>query len=518
MKCRIFPFLFFLCLIISSVCAAGITLSADHNEYYFSLGESADIPVAIASDFDRSIDGTLQFSTVEQSQTAGMMMTSSNNWMYSHSIPPKNSQITISAGSSDVEKNVRVQVTYDYTDTAPVQVRLPEIIIHFVSKPPPSSSSQSPITSSSAPGSGNSQMTSSVQIVQQSMSIQQQTGQQQTGPQNNVQQAISNNQMPQDIAALKAQLQQESEQKEKNQNEFNQRLAADPLVQQVNATLAADGFIRQSLNANPKGSDEGTFTMSYKNPAGDLVDLQGTMTGGIVPSVLEQSASAINVTAPLSANTTYQSFENDLKGQGFKKNQTLMNVTLSGATVNVTYFSGQGMPAYVNATIDRENVTQVSFGISKSETNYLLIGITAALLIILCVIIWWMYRRMVAQNKILSPVGPLFHPALVELDYKKEALRLLEEAEKSFARGEYQDAYGLAGRAARTFLSYELGVRYELTNAELASVLTASGLATQYISVIALLERCSDVEFAKGQPDAGEFASIIRQIIDMVKK
>ena len=510
--------LIFLCLIIPSVCAAGITLTADQNEYYFSLGENADIPVAISSDFDRSIDGTLQFSTVEQSQTAGTVMTSSNSRMYSHSIPPGNSQITISAGSSNVEKNVRVQVTYDYTDTAPVQVRLPEIIIHFASKPPPSSGSQSPITSSSSPGSGNSPMTSSVQIVQQSMSFQQQTGQQQTGQQNNVQQSISNNQMPQDAAALKAQLQQETAQKEKNLNEFNQRLAADPLVQQVNATLAADGFIRQSLNADPKGSDEGTFTMSYKNPAGDLVDLQGTMSVGIVPSVLEQSASAVNVTAPLSANTTYQSFENDLKGQGFKKNQTLMNVTLSGATVNVTYLSGQGVPAYVNATIDRENVTQVSFGISKVETNYLIIRLSAALLIILGLIIWWMYRRMVAQKKILSPAGPLFRPAIVELDYKKEALRLLEEAEKSFTRGEYQDAYGLAGRAARTFLSYELGVRYELTNAELASVLAASGLATQYKSVIALLERCSDVEFAKGQPDSGEFTSIIRQIMDMVKK
>ena len=483
------------------------------DRYYFSLGESADIPVAIASDFDRSIDGTLQFSTVEQLQTAGTVMTSSNNRMYSHSISPGNSQITINAGSSDVEKNVRVQVTYDYTDTAPVQVRLPEIIIHFVSKPPPSSSTQSPITSSSAPGSGNSQMTSSVQIVQQSMSIQQQTGQQST-----VQQAIANNQMPQDAAALKAQLQQEAAQKEKNQNEFNERLAADPLVQQVNATLAADGFIRESINTNPKSSDEGTFAMSYKNPAGDKMDLQGTMTGGIVPSVLEQSASAVNVTAPLSANTTYQSLASELKGQGFKRNQTLMNVTLLGATVNITYLSGQGEPAYVNATIDRENVTQVSLGISKEKTNYLFIGLIVALLIILGLIIWWMYRRMVVQKKILSPAGPLFHPAPVELDYKKEALRLLKEAEKSFARGEYQDAYGLAGRAVRIFLSYELGVRHELTNAELASVLAASGLATQYKTVIALLERCSDVEFAKGQPDSGEFTSIIRQIMEMVKK
>ncbi len=505
--------LIFLCLLISSVYAAGITLSADQKEYYFSLGESADIPVAIASDFDRSIDGTLQFSTVEQLQTAGTVMTSSNNRMYSHSISPGNSQITINAGSSDVEKNVRVQVTYDYTDTAPVQVRLPEIIIHFVSKPPPSSSTQSPITSSSAPGSGNSQMTSSVQIVQQSMSIQQQTGQQST-----VQQAIANNQMPQDAAALKAQLQQEAAQKEKNQNEFNERLAADPLVQQVNATLAADGFIRESINTNPKSSDEGTFAMSYKNPAGDKMDLQGTMTGGIVPSVLEQSASAVNVTAPLSANTTYQSLASELKGQGFKRNQTLMNVTLLGATVNITYLSGQGEPAYVNATIDRENVTQVSLGISKEKTNYLFIGLIVALLIILGLIIWWMYRRMVVQKKILSPAGPLFHPAPVELDYKKEALRLLKEAEKSFTRGEYQDAYGLAGRAVRIFLSYELGVRHELTNAELASVLAASGLATQYKTVIALLERCSDVEFAKGQPDSGEFTSIIRQIMEMVKK
>lgn len=512
MKRRILPLLIFLCVVISSVCAAGITLSADQNEYYFSLGENADIPVAIVSDFDRSIDGTLQFLTTEQLQTVGTVMTSSNNRMYSYSITPGNSQITLSAGSSDVEKNVRVQVTYDYTDTAPVQVRLPEIIIHFVSKPPPSSSTQSPITSSSAPGSVNSPMTSSVQIVQQSMSFQQQTGQQQTGQQNNVQQAISNNQMPQDAAALKSQLQQEASQKEKNQNEFNQRLAADPLIQQVNATLAADGFILQSLNANPQGTDEGTFTMSYKNPAGDLVDLQGTMSEGIVPSVLERSASSVNVTAPLSANTTYQSFENDLKGQGFKRNQTLMNVTLSGATVNITYLSGKGEPAYVNAIIERVNVTHVSLDIGKVETNYLFIGLIVSLLIIIGLIIWWMYRKLVTQKKILSPSGPLFRPAPVALDYKKEAMRLLEEAEKSFALQNYPEAYGLAGRAARIFLSYESGDKRELTNAEIAPLLAASGYAGQSAAIMVQLERCSDVEFAKGIPDTGEFLTMIREI------
>jgi hypothetical protein len=507
----------FIALLVPATLAAGITISSDQTDYYFGLNENADISLPVSNTYSDAVDGTLKFTTTEQLQNSGTVMTSTKNRVYTTTLPAGNSFLNISAGTSGVPKSVKIQVAFQYTDPSSTEVTLPEIIVHFMQNPSQSSSGQqTPVTSTS--GAASSAFgTSSVQIVQQSVSAQQQAGRDSTSSSSS-QSALQNSQMSQDTAALKEQLQREAAEKEKNTQEFNARLATDPLLSQVNETLAADGFSRQSMNANPTGSDEGTFSMLYQNAAGDQIDLQGAMAGGTVPSVTEQSAAAVNVTAPLTANATYQSLTGELAGSGYGRNQTLMNVTLSGATVNITYLSKKGTPAYVNATIDNGNVTQLSLAREQGSVNYLLIGSVAALAIILGACAWWVYRRLKRQTKILPPEHASPRPATEPLDYHKEALRLLAEAEAAFLRHEYRDAYGLAGRATRLFLSYELGDRRELTNAELGPVLAASGDTGQPDAVMALLERCSDVEFAKGIPEAGEFSAMIRQIRAMVEQ
>ena len=238
-----------------------------------------------------------------------------------------------------------------------------------------------------------------------------------------------------------------SAQNEEFQNEFNEKLAADPLLRQVNETLATDGFFRQSVNANPTSGDNGTFAMTYQNGTGEQVDIQGAMSGGIVPSVVEQSFAAINVTAPLSANATYQSFSNELASTGFQRNQTFMNVSLSGATVNITYLSGEGIPAYVHATINQENVTQVSLGMETATANYFIPGLIAAIIAILAVCAWLIYRRLKAQKRWCRRSCVRHVPAPEPLNHRKEALRLLPKQKRPLpVRNTRKRADGLAGR------------------------------------------------------------------------
>lgn len=507
--------LIFAALLVPATLAAGITITSDRTDYYFGLSETADITLPVTNTYSHDVDGTLQFTTVEQLQNTGTVMTSTKNRVYTTTIPAGNSYLNISAGTSDVPKSVKIQVAFQYTDSSPVQVNLPEIIVHFVQDPSQSSNRQgSPVTSTSGVASSGFG-SSSVQIVQQSVSAQQQAGRD-SGTSPSSSSDLQNNQMSQDTASLKAQLQQEAAEKQKTESEFNLNLSADPLVRQVNEMLAADGFTRQSVNVNPTSSTDGSFAMSYQNTAGDQIGVQGTMAGGVVPAVTELSTAAINVTAPLVANATYRSYTNELAGKGFQRNQTLMNVTLSGAMVNITYLSEMGMPAHVNATVDNGNVTQVSLAMEQTEINYLLIGCISVIAIVIAFCAWIVYRHLKGRKKVLPPTVIPPRPAPVPIDYRKEALRLLAEAEAAFGRLECRDAYGLAGRAARVFLSYNLGDRRELTNAELAPVLAASGHAGQVAGIMALLERCSDVAFAKGMPEAGEFSAMIQQIRAMV--
>jgi len=213
--------------------------------------------------------------------------------------------------------------------------------------------------------------------------------------------------MSQDTSALKEQLQREAAEKEQEKNAFNSALDADPLVQQVNETLVADGYSRASVDTNPTSGSDGSFAMTYQNAAGEQVNLNGAMTQGVVPSVTEQSAAALNVTAPLAANTTYQSFVRTLGDKGYSRNTTLMNVTLSGAMVNVTYLTDKGTPAFVNATVENGNVTEVSLGLNENGPDYLLIAIIAVVLVIAAVCVWLIWRRLKARK----PVPPAGCPA-----------------------------------------------------------------------------------------------------------
>lgn len=509
--------LIFSLMLVPAALAAGITITSDKTDYYFALGDTAAVSLPVSNTYGHDIDGTLRFTTVELLQNTGSTLTSTKNRVYTKTIPSGNSFINISAGTSNVPESIKIQVAYQYSDPQATQVTLPDITVHFVQDPSQYAQSEGSAQTSTSGAASSSFGSSSVQIVQQSVSVQQQAGRDASQGQSgqSASSALQNSQLSQDTSALKEQLQREAAEKEQAKNEFAKALDADPLVRQVNETLTADGYSRQSVDENPTSGSDGTFAMTYQNAAGEQVNLQGTMSQGVVPSVLEQSAAEVNVTAPLAANATYQSFEQGLAGQSFQRNATLMNVTLSGATVNLTYLSAKGTPAYVNATVENGNVTQVSLEIPPGETGYLLIGLIAAIAVIAAVCAWLVWRRIKAKKPVAPQAARQTLPAPVPVDYRKEALRLLAEAEAAYRRQEFSSAYGLAGRAARIFLSYDHGDRRELTNAEIVTVLAASG-RTGSRAVGTLLERTSDVEFARGLPNAEEFAAMVRQVKEMI--
>lgn len=499
-------------LMVPAALGAGITITSDKTNYYFALGDTAAIALPVTSTYDNDVEGTLQFTTVEQLQNTGSTLMSTKNRVYTTTIPAGSSYINISAGTSNVPESIQIQVAFQYTDPSAIQVTLPPITVHFVQDRSQYAQSQGGKQTSTSGAATSAFGSSSVQIVQQSVSAQQQAGRDASQSSSS---ALQNNQMSQDTSALKEQLQREAAETEQAKKAFAQALDADPLVRQVNETLTADGYSRTSADTNPTSGSEGSFAMTYQNAAGEQVGLQGTMTQGVVPSLTEASAAAVNVTAPLAANTSYQSFARTLSDKGYTRNTTLMNVTLSGATVNVTWLTDKGMPGFVNATVENGNVTQVMLGLNEKGPDYLLIAIIAAIIIIVAVCAWYIWRRLKARKPVLPTAVPRPRKAPVPLDYRKEALRLLSEAEAAYHRDEFRDAYGLAGRAARVFLSYDHGDRRELTNAELISVLAVSGRPGAD-AIGTILERTSDVEFAKGMPDNSEFAAMVRQIRELI--
>ena len=507
--------LFCAVLLIPGVPAAGVTFTANQSDYFFATGQDAALSLPVASTYSGGINGTVRITTIEQLQNAGTVLTITKNSVYPVTFPAGNSYFNFSAGTSAKTESEKVRVAYQYTDGAPVLVTLPDLNVHFVQNLSLYAGlSGSPVASSSGAGLPGGLGNTSVQLSPQFVSQKNQSGRDvATSYSPSSPLLAQNGQMFQDTSALKAQIVQAAAQQAISQNRFNANLAADPLFQQVNATLAADGFFRREATTSPTDSGNGTFAMTYQDMAGSSVSLSGSMVSGVVPLITEQSFSSLNVTPALGTNVTYQAFSRELTSAGFQRNQTLMNVTLSGETVNVTYLSGQDGPGFVKAVVDQGNVTQVSLEQPGTGMTAWTTGVIAAVAAVLLAGIWLAVRyRQKCRKSPAYPVAGIGAPVQEASDYRAETLRLLDDADTAFARQEYKNAYGLAGRAARLLCSRVRGRRGEFANSDIRKIFAGAGPGTESTGIMALLDRCSDVAFARGTPDAGEFYEMTKKI------
>jgi len=128
--------LLFVAMLVPAASASGITITSDKTDYYFALGDTAAISLPVSNTYDHDIDGTLQFTTVEQLQNTGSSLTSTKNRVYTTTIPSGNTHISTSAPGPSKHSGV-----YPDPGRLPVfrssatQVTLPAITVHFVQDP-----------------------------------------------------------------------------------------------------------------------------------------------------------------------------------------------------------------------------------------------------------------------------------------------------------------------------------------------------------------------------------------------
>lgn len=509
MKWQVPCILLMLCLLLPSATAAGITFTADQQDYYFLTGQPVEIPLAVENTYPGEMPGTLRFSTDTQLQKTGTVMISTANRVFSPTLPVGTSYLNLSMNPSPVSRDYKVHVSFYYAAPVTTNTSLPEFFVHIVADPGLIKSSPASLESMSVPETGEIPGESSTSIAEQSVSTRDQMGSDSSGGQ-----SISAGQPQPDAEAAQQQQQREKEKREREQAAFDDRLAHDPLVIAVNTSLASEGFVRQTLDTQPAGNDTGTFSMLYQRGAEDRVIVQGSLTSGIVPSVQELANTAISPDPGLAANTTFQSFARTLAEGAYTHKETFLNVSLTGATANSSYTTKDGDRAYVNATLEDHHVIQVTLETGTGSDGFPLIPILFLVAGLVVIVGVFAYRRY--QHRACMDPGVIPADLTPAFDYRKEAEQLLDEAELAFARKQYADAYGLAGRSLRLFLSFEYGNHEEVTVTDLVGYLQRAGRDTSVIS--ALFLPCSDVAFACGEPDTGEFHSLITRIRGIIRQ
>jgi HEPN domain-containing protein len=92
-------------------------------------------------------------------------------------------------------------------------------------------------------------------------------------------------------------------------------------------------------------------------------------------------------------------------------------------------------------------------------------------------------------------------------DYRKEAKKMIAEAEKLFKNKKEKDAYEKVSQAIRYYFSNKLGIKKEITNTDLLKLLKRKK-SKDYKKIKTCLDLCALVEFAKYKANKKYFNKI----------
>ena len=474
------------------IAAEDVEFSVDQTEYYFLTGQQAIIPLTMNNTFEKQINGRLTYKLTQTVNQGGKTFSSTNSQSQSFSVPEGNNTIQINFGKSDQPLKVEADLEFSFKDNdEDYLVSLEDILIYFVSNQSQKNNQQ------------NTKKSNSEKITNAEPSSNNQN-QPQTP-----QEKLQNNQMNQDSQALKKQIQKQMTEKQTRTDEFEQSLFNNSDFQKQHQSLQDHGYNLTNKKMNAESKDTGTFNFTYENDQGEQASFKGKMKNGELTDYQKQTAEdRKKLFETLNQSKKYQDLHKKLTEQGY--NQTSISYDQRGnkTIMNISYENDENKTALITAEFYDEKLQEVK--LFKQKDISLFLWIFPVILIIVFVGIYLYYRYFKQNNKIDSFQRQVTKP----FNYKKEAARLLSEAERLYQLGKYKEAYGKAGQSLRLYLSYKHGLRKEITNSDILNFLKNKQHPYQEIKHCFCI--CSLVEFAKFKTNESDFKRIystVRSII-----
>jgi hypothetical protein len=157
-----------------------------------------------------------------------------------------------------------------------------------------------------------------------------------------------------------------------------------------------------------------------------------------------------------------------------------------------------------NGTI--QNVTLESTPEQKKEEGNKLWWLLLLIPIAMIIIGWFIYIKYIKKEPLQEPL-----PVVSEqnVDYVTEARRMVEAAERLFSNSHEKDAYEKVSQALRFYFARKFGIKKELLNTELNTILSGKGDENTYSDVKECLDLCGMVEFAKYKANSDDFGKIV---------
>ena len=465
---------------IQIVYAEDLVFTVNSTDYYFNVGQEAIIPVYVENDYGSAISGQLTYTITETVSSSGSYYSSSNTQTQGFTILEEQEEpIAFGIGTSDKELVREFASSFKYTNEAGDQVivTLPKINIHFVENKDEQSQSQEE----------QQQSSSSDEEEQQTQSTSE--TQENTEPlksEDQMQQDLQNNQASQDSSALKNQMNQEVQDSQQREQEQKEQLEQNSEYQDMKEQLEEQGFNQE--NEPNFGSDE--FSQEFTNPeTGEKASLSGSMDNNTFDDLKSEFESeSLENDILNNQNKTNQNLKKaieDLKEKGFNESPMKFSTSNNMTTFQKEFVDEKNNTVVIKGTLDDEEVLEFD----EDKDRNLLLWI---ILIIFAVATYYFYSKYYKKENAVEEPKKTLKP----LDYRKEALKILKDAEKTYSIDK-KTAYELLAYSVRYFYSHKNKLSKELSNDEFRKQVKDKDLNS-------LILASEMIEFAKGK-DKGEF-------------
>jgi len=475
------------------VFAEDIVFSLNQSEYYFLVGQDAVITMGINNAYEKQIEGQLTYTITQEVNQGGFYSSNVNSQSKSFAVEKGETEVTFDFGTSDKPTTLKVNLEFDYNEKVPVKIELDEFSIYFVENQNQQKNKEN-------------QMQSSSEKSEQQSQEQQKPQEPQKSKQHPASSKIQNNQMNQNTKALKQQMDKQAQEQKKMEEEFKKNLENNEELQKKHQELTDKGYTPEKNSLDPSTNDSGKFEFNYSKPGGEKASLKGEMKNGSMEnlrSLTEEDKQ--EMLQKLGENKQFQEFgENQL--EGFNQTQPLFEqITQNHTKITVPYNNSEGKSKNITAEYIDGEIEKVSLSEKKEEEKSN--NLWWILLVLLVCIAGW-----VVYNKYFGVINQQIEISEINLnksvDYKKEAKKMIVEAEKLFDSKKEKDAYEKVSRGVRFYFSYKLGTKKEITNTDLLKLMKQKKIG-KYLDVQKCLNMCSLVEFAKYKPNRKDFDKII---------
>jgi hypothetical protein len=540
-------FIFIFLVSLEAVYAQDISFSTQQTEYYFKIGEDAIIPIEIDNTYGKQISGILQYSITEQINHGNVQFSNSNTEAKSLVINEENQKISLNLGTSGTPSDLTMNLNFNYNEGGDRTISLGPIIIHFVSDDSQKNNQQNKIQSSSQPNSQTPQQqdffSQQEELMEQRLnellenpqdffSQQEELMEQRLNellenqqnpsqnPSQNQQQRLQNNQLSQDSYALKQQIQKQVEEQEQIKKEFEKQLLSNKDFINKHQQLLENGYNITNSILNPISNNTGNFDIQYENTDRKWAKLQGNMKNGTITALKQQTqVRQENLLEKLKENTTFQQFHNQLVKEGFSQNNTnFQDKENENETTIITlqYANQKNDNAKIIANFENDNIKTITLeDNNSSDSSNPILLILSVLAIVSAITVYFVIKKLLKKKTFtIKDSSPI--PKIKSFEHVIESKKLITQAQKYYDQRKYKEAFGTAGKAIRLFLSYDSGLKREITSEELIRLIQKNDYP---IDIIRECLKITDlVEFAKSNATEDDFKKILSLFNKLLNK